>query len=344
VSGEPRAGPRRGTRSAVVEAVRQFFRTFRQRLLHNGPLKLGALLVAAIFWVFVRTDDTLISQRSLRAPLHLEGVAAHQTVTGIPERVEVRLSGSASRVAALSPDGIDAVLDLRGVTGEFEQRVRVFPPAGISLVAVNPVEVLGSVETRAEKAVPVRAMTLAAGPSAPESADTLTAVRVAPAEVVVRGAVSQVSRVTQALVPVAPGSGEPSGAVRGTAYAADARGQPVTDVTLATADIRLEITQRSVLSSRRLPLVLAPVRVTGAVVQSATLTQDSVTVVGPSAVLARLEQVNASLPETPELGPGQYTLDVTLALPAGVSVLGAPQLSLQLRTPRPGRSEAGSAN
>lgn len=340
MSSEPGAGPR-GHHSALLGVVRQFFRSFRQRLLHNGPLKLGALLVAAIFWGFVRTDDTLISQRSLRAPLNLEGLAANQTVTGVPERVEVRLSGSSSRVAALNPDGIDAVLDLRGVTGEFEQRVRVFPPEGITLVGVKPVEVLGSVETLAEKTVPVRAMTLA-GP-----ADTLTVVRVAPAVVVVRGAESQVARVTQALVPVVSpgeGGGEQTVAVRGNAYAADAQGQPVADVTLAAPDIRLEVSQRGVLSSRRLPLVLEPVRVAGGVVQSATLSQGSVTVVGPSAALARLEQVSASLPETPELEPGQYTLDVTLALPEGVFVLDAPQLLLQLRAPRPGQPEAGSAN
>jgi YbbR domain-containing protein len=342
MSGEPRAGPH-GSRSALLEAVRQYFRALWQRLLHNGPLKLGALLVAAIFWGFVRTDDTLISQRSLRAPLHLEGLAANQTVTGVPERVEVRLSGSSSRVAALNPDGIDAVLDLRGVTGEFEQRVRVFPPEGITLVGVKPVEVLGSVETLAEKTVPVRAMTLA-GP-----VDTLTEVRVAPAGVVVRGAESQVARVTQALVPVDPpvdgeGGDEQTVSVRSNAYAADAQGQPVTDVTLAAPDVRLEVSQRSALSSRRLPLVLEPVRVAGGVVESATLSQDSVTVVGPSAALARLERVSASLSETPELGSGQYTLDVTLALPEGVFVPDAPQLLLQLRAPRPGQPEAGSAN
>lgn len=325
----------------LVGAVGQFVRTLWQRLLHNGSLKLGALLVAAIFWAFVRTDDTLISQRSLRAPLHLEGVAAGQTVTGIPERVEVRLSGSSSRVAALNPDGIDAVLDLRGVMGEFEQQVRVFPPEGISLVGVNPAEVLGSVETRVEKTVPVRAMTLA-GPT-----DTLTMVRVAPAGVVVRGAESQVARVTQALVPVAPagpGSGESGRAAQGTAYAADAQGQPVAQVALEPKEVRLELSQRAVLSSRRLPLVLEPVRVTGAVVQSATLSQGSVTVVGPSAALARLERVSASLPETPELRPGQYTLNVTLALPTGVSALGAPQLLVQVRAPRPAQPEAGPAN
>ena len=342
MSSKPGAGPR-GNRSALLVTAQQFFRALWQRLLHNGPLKLGALLVAAIFWGFVRTDDTLISQRSLRAPLHLEGLAADQTVTGVPERVEVRLSGSSSRVAALNPDGIDAVLDLRGVTGDFEQRVRVFPPEGITLVGVKPVEVLGSVETLAEKTVPVRVMTLA-GP-----ADTLTEVQVAPARVVVRGAESQVARVTQALVPVdVPNSGEDTAgqavAVRGNAYPADAQGQPVAEVALASPDVRLMVSQRSVLSSRRLPRVLEPVRVAGGVVQSATLSQDSVTVVGPSAALSRLERVTASLPETPELEPGQYTLDVTLALPEGVFVRDAPQLLLQLRAPRPGQPEASSAN
>ncbi len=312
-------------RPAFVEGVRRLLGTLRERLLHNLALKLGALLLATVFWIFVRTDETVVSQRTLRAPLNVEGLTGAQTVTGVPERVEVRLSGSPRRVAALSPEGVDAVLDLRGITGEFEQTVRVFPPQGIGFVNVNPSEILGTVERLAKTRVPVRAVMLGAGPD-----DTLTQVRVSPDEVVVSGAETLVERTTQALVPVdlsAP-------AEQGTAYAADAQGNPVAGVGLKTRTIGLELTQRPVLATRRVPLVLGPVDFSGAEVVAA-LTQSVLTVVGPSEVLGRLERVTATLPETPALRPGQYTLDVTLALPKGVSALSAPQLELSVRARRP---------
>lgn len=330
MSGEPARRPR----PAPLAGVRRFFSVLRGRLLHNLTLKLAALLIAALFWVFVNTDETVVSQRTLRAPLNLEGLAPNQTVTGVPERVEVRLSGSPRRIAALNPEGVDAVLDLRGVVGEFEGVVRVFPPQGIGFVSVNPSEVLGTVELRVDKVVPVRALTLGAGPD-----DTLTRVRTSPGRVVVSGAETQVARVTQALVPVdlaAPPE-------RGRAYPADAQGNPVAAVTLRAEEIGLELAQRPVLALRRLPLVLEPVQWGGAE-GTATLTQDEITVVGPSATLDRLGRVTATLPKTGVLRPGQYTLDVTPALPEGVSALGTPQLSLRVRAPRPGRPVPDAAN
>lgn len=321
MSGEPRPG---------VASVRRRVTLYRERLLHNGRLKLAALLLAAVFWAFVRTDETVVSQRVLWAPLKVEGLAVNQAVTGLPERVEVRVSGSSSRVAALSPDGIDAVLDLRAVTGTFEQTVRVFPPQGLGVVGVRPAELIGTVETRAEKTVPVSAVTFGAG-----LADTATRVNVAPAEVVVSGAEARVALVTQALVPVNLAAPE----AQGRAYAADARGAPVTGVTLDEA-VALELVQRPVLSTRELPLVLAPVQLAGAEVTSATLSQQSVTVVGPSAVLVGLERVLAQLPETPALPPGEYTLDVTLALPEGVTALSTPQLTVRSFAPKPAQPGA----
>lgn len=311
-----------------VAAVRRRLVAFRGRLLHNGRLKLTALLLAAVFWAFVRTDDTVVSQRVLRAPLKVEGLASNRTVSGLPERIEVRLSGPPSRVAALNPDAVDVVLDLRGVTGAFEQPVRVFPPQGLGVVWTRPTELLGTVETRVAKTVPVSAVTFGAGPD-----DMVARVNVSPTEVVVSGPEARVARVTQALVPVDLGAPE----TEGRAYAADAQGAPVTGVTLKP-EVGLEVTQRPVLSTRELPLELEPVQ--GAEVVSATLSQESVTVAGPSAALAGLERVLARLPETPPLPPGQYTLDVALTLPEGVTALSAPQLTVRVREPLPVPPEA----
>lgn len=318
-----------------MAAVGRGWRTFWSRLLHHGTLKLGALLVAAIFWLFVRTDETVISQRTLRAPLNIEGVGAAQTVLGVPERIEVRLSGPSNRISSLNPEGVDAVLDLRGVVGEFEQPVRVFPPEGITLLSVNPTEVLGRVEQQVEKSVPVRALGFGEAP-----ADTVTEIRTRPAQLTVSGAETQVARVTQALVPVELGApGE-----TGTPYAADAEGAPVRDVSLTPETVALELEPRRVMSVRQVPLVLGALEIAGGEVEAASLSTDSVRVVGPYEVIAELQQVVATPAETPVLTPGRYTLETALALPEGVSALDEPQLEVRVRADTPPRAAPGVAD
>ena len=312
-------------RFGLVQTPRDLAAQFRATLFHNLPLKLGALLLATVFWFFVSTDDAVVSQRTLQAPLHTEGLSETQVVPGLPERVTVRLSGPASRLRALNPEGLDVVLNLRSVTGTFERGVRVFPPQGITVVRVNPSELIGTVEVRVQKEAPIKVVTLGTPP-----ADTALTVRAEPANVRVEGAETQIAQVTQVLAPYDPAT-TPSEGAKEKVYAADAQGEPVPGVTVTPAQVSVSAAVSAVLSVRTLPLQLAPVTVPGRRVVAATPTQNEVTVVGPESVLAELSQVTAALPETPALGPGRYTLTLTLDLPEGVTARTTPQLELHLR-------------
>ena len=319
MSGERRTQPG----LELPSSLRRRLQTALARFWHNGYLKLAAFLVAVVFWVFVRNDNALISQRTFQAPLNIEGLSAAQLAPGVPERVEVRLSGPSSRIRTISAEGVDVVLNLRDVSGDFEQDVRVFPPQGITLLGVTPREIIGTVETRERKRVPVQAVLSSAAPS-----DGIIEVSPSPSEVVVSGAASLVAQVTRVLVPFSPEQPRD----RAVPYAVDATGEPIAEITITPAQLRLTAARRDILYTKRVPLVLSPLP--GLEVQSAKLTLLEITVAGPKAALAGLTQVEASLPETPKLTPGQYTLDVSLALPEGVSALEVPQLTLQLRAPR----------
>ena len=318
--------PPRQPASGTFGAFQRVLQNALARLLHNGYLKLGALLVALVFWIFVHNDSALVAQRTFRAPLNVEGLGPGQLALGIPDRVEVRLSGPSSRVRAMNPDGIDAVLNLRGVSGDFEEDVRVFPPQGISLVGVNPREIIGTVELRVSKRVPARTVLLS-----PEPADAVIEASAQPSEVAVSGAESLINQVTQVLVPF--NAQRPRD--RAAPYAADQNGTPVEGVSVAPRLLRLEAQRSDVLYTREVPIILAPLSLPGLEVASAQLTQSEITAAGPRAALADLSEVRATLPETPQLTPGQYTLDVALDLPEGVLALEQPQLELQLRALRP---------
>jgi YbbR domain-containing protein len=309
----------------LLGRVRRTVQRVWASLVHNGYLKLGALLLALVFWVFVRNDNTLISQRTFRAPLNVEGLAANRTVPSLPERVTVRLSGPSSRIRALNPAGVDVVLNLRGVTGEFEEEVRVFPPQGISLISVTPREIIGTVEARAEKRVPVRPLL------APAPAGAQIEVAPNPAEVVVRGAESSVMEVAEVVVPFDPEQPRDLAAP----YAVAENGRPVAGVSVTPGEVRLQATRSDVLYSKRVPVSFSPTELPGLEVRSAALLQTEVMLVGPQEALETLEGVSATLPETPPLRPGRYTLDVTLELPEGVAAVGTPQVALELRATAP---------
>lgn len=315
------SGERPASRPGLSESVREVATAFWERLRHNLPQKLSALVLATVFWLFVTTDDAFIAERTLRVPLRTEGMEAAESVFGLPEGVAVRLSGPSTRLRALEPDALDAVLDLRDVTGAFEETVRVFPPQGLTLLSVTPSEVLGTVEVRGRKQVPVAVVLLNASPE-----DTVLETRPSPQQVQVRGPAGALTRVSRVLAPYNSAAPESQAEL----YAVDARGVPVPGVTVAPTQALLVVAPRAVLQTRTLPLRPPPSR--GRV--SATLLQENVSVVGPRRALETLTEIPTALPaETSALSPGRYTLRATLTLPDGVTALSAPQLRVDVRPP-----------
>lgn len=312
----------------LTRAAPNALRTLWGRLRHNWRLKLGALLLAAVFWFFVSMDDTVISQRTLRAPLKVEGLGIQQVVSGLPDTVEVRLSGPSHRISALNPSGVDAVLDLRGTTGAFEQAVRVFPPQGISLVSVRPSEVLGSVETRLEQAVPVEVALVGGAPE-----DVQLGVRTLPSAVVVTGPEGRVARVVRVLAPVQVDAAGATSPETVAVYAVDEAGLPVADVQVQPAEVEVSVSEAPVLHTRRVPVALRPFSLRPLEVRSATLSQREALLAGSEADLAALERVRATATATEGLGPGVHTLEVVLELPEGVTALEVPRLEVELAEP-----------
>ncbi|ADI14821.1 YbbR family protein [Truepera radiovictrix DSM 17093] len=311
---------------AALQALPEGFAGLWRRLRHNWRLKLGALLLAVVLWLFISMDDTVIGQRTLRAPLKVEGLGSQQVVSGVPDAVEVRLSGPAHRVGALNPSGVDAVLDLRGVTGAFEQTVRVFPPQGINLISVRPSEIWGSVETLVEQPVPVEVALVGEPPD-----DVQLEARALPSAVVVSGPESQVAQVARVLAPLRPGGAVSTVPV----YAVDEAGLPVPEVQVQPAEVELSVDAAPVLYTRRVPVVLRPLSLPSLEVRSATLSQPEALLAGSEAELAALERVRATAVVPQDVGPGQHTLEVALELPEGVTALELPRLEVALAAKAP---------
>ena len=323
------------------------------RVLEHWPQKLAALGLAVLFWFFVSNDETVITQRSLLVPLTTLGVSANQVAVGVPERVEVTVSGPGPRVDALRGENLDAVLDLRGAENAFERSVNVFPPQGLTLVRANPSEVIGFVETRGSKSVPVRVAYVTGvadaaaggvtGGAAP--ANILVTPRTTPEEVIVRGRSGTLEEVTAALAIVngrvngrvdgevdgtgADGAGENSVTVE--PYAVDASGLPVEGVVLEPAQVSVTLSREPVLHTRTVALTFTLPDTSPLSVEESALSQTEVTLAGPRELLAPLTQITATVePATLPEAPGGYTLPLRLELPEGVSALEPPTVTLRL--------------
>lgn len=315
--------------------VRPSFRPNPRRWLNNWPFKLAALVLAVMLWFFIRTDESVTGQRTFNVPLAVVGLNENEMASGVPERVAVTIYGPSARIDALRAEGVDAFLDLEDVSGDFNAPVNVFPPQGLTSVRVAPAEVIGTVQMRTSKRVPVHAARF--GPS-PTNAVVQSETR--PAEVIVTGLSSQVERVQVAMAPVPLERDDAPVSL----YAATAEGEPVEGVRLEPNQVRVSESQTNVLHTRRVPLDLTLPDVSPLTITAQSLSQPDVLLAGPKEALGALERVSASASRTPAAEPAStFTSPLRLQLPEEIYALENVSLELQLSSPQTGTGGAENA-
>jgi YbbR domain-containing protein len=299
------------------------------RLLQNGPRKLGALAVALMVWMFVESDTTTTAQRSLLVPIVVEGVTSDQVVVGLPQVAEVTVSGPTTRVDRLRPDVLEAVLDLSGVTGDFQVQVSVAPPQGIVLERVVPSDIIGIVESVARAEVPVVPALLG-----DLGADQRARIAVTPALAQVRGRAAVVAGVMAVVVPLPVGSAIAGSSQVVAGYAVDRNGLPLAEVSVEPVLFTLEWGLEAVWALRRVPLDVVPVTASGWSIEGAAPFE--VALFGPPATLATLTAVVADVDlPTDEVPAGRYTRPLNLRLPVDVVAAETPTVAMTYAAPPP---------
>jgi len=291
--------------------------------VHNWPQKLGALVLAFVMWLFVTSSSVTTTQRSLLVPLTTDGVQQSQVAVGVPQVVEVNVSGPSGRVDRLRPDGITASIDLSGLSGEFQQQVSVQTPNGIRLVSVSPNQVIGILETVENRKIDV---TVALSGSPP--ADQVLTLSADPGQVTLTGQQQALQKVAKVMAVVPAREGQSTA----HPYPVDDAGMPVQSVKVSPSDVTVQVKARQALVSKRVPIdFTAP---SAANLSDAALSQPDVLLAGPSDVMAGVSSVKGTVqPPTPPVDPGRYTLPVVLDLPQGVSALSNPTAVLRFTRP-----------
>jgi YbbR domain-containing protein len=273
----------------------------------NPGLKVLSVSIATMLWLAVGGEQVV--ERSLRSPLELQNKPEGLEVVGdAPSTVDVRVSGAASAVGALSAGDVVTVLD----TGSARPGRRLFHlgpelvrvPFGVEVTQVGPATIALQFERQVSKTIPVAP----AIDGKPAAGYFIERVVVDPRDVEVVGPESAVRRLKQA-------DTEPVNLSGATATVHETVNIGLPDstarlTTLRTARVTVDIAP--VRSERTLDSV--PVRMTnlrGSLSARAAPTNVAVTVRGADDILRNLstDDIAASV-ELSGLGPGRYTLDV----------------------------------
>lgn len=166
------------------------------RLLENWTLKLLSLVIAVILWTFLMGERHL--EVGYTVPLELDNVPEGLMVASeVPTLVDVRLSGSRTRLSRLGPSDLRLTLDLDeldpGPTTFRRLEERLALPGGVRVTRLSPNSVEVTLERVGEKSVPVKV--LLTGVAAPGF--ELDKVGVKPETVVITGAESEIRTVNE---------------------------------------------------------------------------------------------------------------------------------------------------
>lgn len=288
----------------TTDRMKQFITTFGQRAVNNWPSKLFALLLGFIIWFLIVTSDTSTTQRSFVLPLEIEGITGNVVPVGIPDVVEVSVSGQSSRIDRLRADLFQVVLDLTDATGTFQRTLQVQVPQDVTLVSVTPSEVIGTLEGATSEEFPV---VLTIGSLVTGVVESV----VDPATVIVTGQASLMSRVATVRV-LTTGAGEQVIAP----IAFDENGRPLNQVRFEPPTVTVNTTTRVAYVASIVPLT---VNIDGDVEFS--VSHSEVTVIAPQVVVDDITELSGTVSVPAETEPGgRYTAEVNIVLPDGAFI------------------------
>jgi YbbR domain-containing protein len=279
-----------------------------------GLLSLG---IATVMWLYVAIGQNPQVERPMNVDLHVRGLSTTEVVVQAPSRVQVRVQGPRSAVAALTPSLLDAFVDLSGLRpGEHRVPVYVLTPPDVRVLDRAPAEALVVLDTLIERRLPVE-VSLTGTP--PEGV-TLGQPRVAPDHVVVSGPASQVDEVRHALVTLDTEQLRQQVVTSLPVHLEDVNGQEVRGLTVDPSVVEAALPVREGVITKVVPIVptivgtpRAPLTVTGITTNPAT-----VTLTGSGALLKDVHSVTTA-PVDVSKASRDLAPRAALVLPSGIS-------------------------
>lgn len=166
----------------------------------NRGLKVLSLLVAVVLWIYVSNELNPIKEREFKdVGVDLRGIASNLAVSELPGSVRIRVQASQDIISELTPGSIEVFADLKNVKkGRSLIPLEVQVPSGVKVVDLKPQRVAITVESLAEKQVPVKVRY----EDSMDKGYKVGTVQTKPDKIIVRGPDSIVDGVTFAAIDI----------------------------------------------------------------------------------------------------------------------------------------------
>jgi len=297
-------------------------------IFHNLPQKLAMLLLAIVVWYLVSLNDTSISQKSYRIPLEIEGILENQIISGAPTDVEIVVSGPSKQIDRLKEENFGSYLDFNGASGNYDKRIRVNIPQGLSLISVSPETAIGTVEQISNKVFPVIVSI-----QTPLNQNLSYRTSVLPGSVEVSGRESVLAKIDKVLAIVNPRN-EESGKYQAQVIIIDSEQNPLPSLSTNPTKVQIELEQTPVLHNKTVGLILEKPLIKGLILSSYQLSQKEINIVGKIEDIDKLENIKAKVDlDTPPKKAGTYNVRVGLELPQAVKTTDRVTAKLELSEP-----------
>ncbi len=277
-----------------------------------------SIVIASVMWLYVATDKNPVVERIMTLDVHVRDLSPTEVVVQAPNRVQVRLQGSRSAVAPLTPDVLDASLDLQGLgPGEHRVRIDVATPAGdVRVVERTPPEALVVLDQMTLKRLSVEVSLI----GTPPAGITLGAARTVPERVTISGASEQVQEVRHAVVTVDTARLQQQLLSSVPIHLLDANGQEVHSVVVDPSFVQVTLPVRTGTITKLLPVIptLAGAPAPGLSVTSVTALPQTVTVSGPGDALQTVQTI-ATAPIDIRGARRDVIRDIAVVAPSGVT-------------------------
>lgn len=166
---------------------------------NNRALKLLALAIAIVLWLYVSIEQDPISQRTYNVPITVENLSADKVATVSKEYVSVKVMGRETRLDGITAEDFKAYVDLsKAKKGESEVDVHVSLPNEVFFAKLDPNRVNVYVEQREGETMNVDIVRT----GMPPEGITIDEMTIEPQSVFVSGNEDALSRVAKAGVVV----------------------------------------------------------------------------------------------------------------------------------------------
>ena len=122
----------------------------------NMSLRILSLLLALLLWFYVSNEQNPVNEQIMSIKLQQRGLGDELAVSGIPSNVSIRVQGTRSQMANLTPADFEAVIDMSKFTeGEHHIPVTVNSPPGIQVAQIIPTRIYVVLDSLVEQKVNV---------------------------------------------------------------------------------------------------------------------------------------------------------------------------------------------